>query len=370
MADPDNFSSASPAVQGETVLVTGATGFIGRHVARVLGDAGANVRVLVRGQACETRVAAIPGSSNWEIASGDLLRLDSLKAAMQGVRYVFHVAGDYRFWARDFREIEANNVQGTINVMEAAAALNVERVVYTSTPAILAGRAHGALADERELARETDIPGPYKRSKFRGYRVVEELARKGFPVVTVLPTAPIGCGDVRPTPTGRILVYFANGKIPCVARTGLNFANVKAVAKGHLLALLHGKSGDRYLVGGENLSLKHFLQKVGRWTHQHAPRICCPYWISMSAAVLNDRILSPITGREPFVTSEAVRMSRRTHFFSSAKAEAELGYEKGNLDNAVHEALVDFAARGLIRLSEAEAFRPAEEPVAEVAPEG
>lgn len=326
---------------GQQVLVTGASGFIGWHVADQLIKAGANVRALVRSSTPH-------GPEEFAWAEGDLLRRDSLDAAVKDCRFVFHVAGDYRFWARDPQEIFANNVQGTINMLEAAKAANVETIVYTSTTGILERGSMERLADESRLAKSSTFKGPYKQSKFAAYLEAKHRADLGWPIVTALPTAPIGPHDLKPTPTGMIIVQFLNGRIPMLARTGLNFVDVRQCALGHLLAAVRGKAGERYLLGGVNLWLGEFLQRVERFGKHRAPKLHAPHWLSFATACASESMARVVPGWTPFVTRESVRMSRGPHFSSNEKAERELGYEVLSIDVAIRDAVADFAARGLV----------------------
>ena len=258
---------------GQRVLVTGASGFIGWHVADQLTRTGAIVRALIRPTTARSEEA-------FEWVEGDLLQRDSLDEAMRNCRYVFHVAGDYRFWARDQREIFANNVQGTINILEAAKAAEIENIVYTSTTGILERGTLARLATEERLASPSTFHGPYKRSKFEAFLEAQKRAEAGWPIVIALPTAPIGPHDLKPTPTGMIIVQFLNGKIPMLARTGLNFVDVRHCALGHLLAMVRGQKGERYLLGGTNLWLGEFLQRLEPFGKYRAPRLHAPYWLS------------------------------------------------------------------------------------------
>jgi dihydroflavonol-4-reductase len=326
---------------GQQVLVTGASGFIGWHVADQLVQAGARVRALVRPATARNEEA-------FEWFEGDLLRRDSLDAAVKDCRYVFHVAGDYRFWARDPKEISANNVQGTINVLEAARSAGAEKIVYTSTTGILEKGTEERLATEARLASPASFTGPYKRSKFEAFGEAQKRAEAGWPIVTALPTAPIGSHDLKPTPTGMIIVQFLNGRIPMLARTGLNFVDVRQCALGHLLALIRGRPGERYLLGGTNLWLGEFLQKLEPFGKYRAPRLHAPHWLSYATACVSEMVAGFRPGRQPFVTRESVRMSRGPHFSSNEKAERELGYEAIPIEDAIREAVQDFAARGMV----------------------
>jgi len=326
---------------GQQVFVTGASGFIGSHVASLLVQTGAHVRAFTRSIKGRRRNAI-----DW--VEGDLLRRDSIEAAMKDCRYVFHVAGDYRFWARDPREIFANNVQGTINLLEAAKRSGVEKIVCTSTIGILEPGTLDRLATEERLASPSQFKGPYKRSKFRCYLEVKQRANAGWPIVTTLPTTPIAPHDVRPTPTGMIVVAFLNGRIPLLARTGLNFVDVRDCALGHLLAMARAKSGERYLLGGINLWLCDFLKLVEPYARHHTPRFYAPHWLSFLTACASETAAKLSPNRTPFVTRESVQMSRRPHFSSNAKAEKELGYiPTSSMDHAIHDAVEDFVARGL-----------------------
>ena len=326
---------------GQQVLVTGASGFIGWHVADRLVDAGARVRALIRPTTRRSEEA-------FDWMEGDLLRRDSLDAAVRGCRYVLHVAGDYRFWARDPREIFANNVQGTINVLEAAKAADVEGIVYTSTTGILERGTAEKLATESRLASPKAFTGPYKRSKFEAFLEAQRRADAGWPIVTALPTAPIGPHDLKPTPTGMIIVQFLNGRIPMLARTGLNFVDVRQCALGHLLALVRGEPRQRYLLGGVNLWLGEFLQKLEPFSQHRAPRRHAPHWLSYATACVSETLARFSSTWRPFVTRESVKMSRGPHFSSNEKAEHELGYAALPIEDAIREAIEDFAARGFI----------------------
>jgi len=326
---------------GQHVFITGASGFIGSHVASSLVLAGANVLALTR-----SKKAVRDSAIDW--VEGDLLRRDSIDAAMKGCRYVFHVAGDYRFWSRDPREIFANNVEGTINLLEAANRRGVEKIVYTSTTGILEPGTPERLATEERLASPSQFKGPYKRSKFRSYLEVKKRADAGWPIVATLPTAPIGPNDVRPTPTGMILVAFLNGRIPLLAHTGLNFVDVRHCALGHLLSMARGKSGERYLLGGINLWLCDFLKCIEPYARYRTPRFYAPHWLSFLAACASETAARLWPNWTPFVTRESVQMSRGPHFSSNAKAENELGYvPTSSIDHAIHDAVDDFVARGL-----------------------
>jgi dihydroflavonol-4-reductase len=326
---------------GQQVFITGASGFIGSHVASLLVQAGANVRAL-------TRSTKGRRDSSIEWVEGDLLDRDSVDAATKNCRYVFHVAGDYRFWARDPREIFANNVQGTINLLEATRHRGVEKIVCTSTTGILELGTLERLASEERLASPSQFKGPYKRSKFLSYLEVKKRTDAGWPIVTTLPTAPIGPYDLKPTPTGMIVVAFLNGRIPLLARTGLNFVDVRHCALGHLLSMARGQSGERYLLGGINLWLRDFLKRVEPYAYCRTPRFYAPHWLSFLTACASETAAELWPNWTPFVTREAVQMSRGPHFSSNAKAENELGYlPTSSIDPAIRDAVENFVARGL-----------------------
>lgn len=334
-----------PLRRGELVLVTGGSGFLGSSVVRALIARGSRVRALARSTSPRANFQGLA----CEVVTGDLTDRGSLKAALRGVRYLFHVAADYRLWARDPSVILRANVEGTRNLMEEALRAGVERIVYTSSVAALrVAGATGPVDETAALAAEEAI-GTYKRSKTMAERAVEALILKDkLPAVIVNPTTPIGPRDIRPTPTGRILLDAARGKIPAFVDTGLNFAHVDDIAEGHLLAFERGRIGERYILGGENLSLRELLGVVAGLTGRRAPRLKLPrgplYPLAFGAETF-----ARLTGKEPLLTVDGLRMSRYHMFFTSAKAERELGYRSRPAREGVIDALAWFREAGYLR---------------------
>jgi dihydroflavonol-4-reductase len=316
-----------------TTLVTGASGFLGWHVARLLVERGHTVRALVR-----------PGSRvtglDVETVTGDLRDPDSLDRAVAGCSLVFHVAADYRLWAKDPRELYRSNVDGTHNLLEAAHKARVERIVYTSTVGCI-GMPAGGIGDENTEVSLADMAGHYKRSKFLAEGVALEYARDGLPVVIVNPTAPIGDHDVKPTPTGKIVLDFLNGDMPAFIDTGLNVVDVRDAAEGHLLACERGRPGERYILGAENLTLAQILQKLAAITGRKAPTIRLPYAVAYCAGACSTA-WAGITGAPPRVPIEAVRMARKHMWVTHEKARRELGYTPGAADGALARAVAWF----------------------------
>ena len=326
---------------GDRVLVTGASGFVGSAVAAALCAGGKTVRTLVR--ATSPRDNLPPGV---EIAVGDLRDAVAMRAAMQGVRYLVHVAADYRLWARDPREITAANVEGARIAMEAAANAGVARIVYTSSVATHALRP-GAIGDERAGLDEAQAIGAYKRSKVAAERLVEGMIAQGLPAVIVNPSTPIGPRDGRPTPTGRILIEAANGRIPAYVDTGLNLVHVDDVAAGHLAALARGRIGERYVLGGDDVAFGDLLAAVAAAVGRRPARLKLPRGPLFPIAFAAEAI-ARFTGREPFITADGLRMAKNRMFFSSEKAERELGYVHRPWREGLDDALAWFRNKGLI----------------------
>jgi dihydroflavonol-4-reductase len=324
-------------------LVTGATGFVGSSVARALLKSGQTVRVLARPRGDRRNLDGLAV----EIAEGSLDDPASLAAAVRDCRYLFHVAADYRLWVPDPAAMFRVNVEGTRQLMLAALAAGVERVVYTSSVAVL-GTVKGGVADEETPGGAHDMIGPYKLSKFEAEATVRELiAAQGLPAVIVNPSTPVGPGDIKPTPTGRLIVEAARGHMPAYVDTGLNVAHVEDVALGHLLAARCGQIGRRYVLGGENLGLGAILGEIARVTGRRPPAFRLPHAAVMPLAA-GAEALARLTGREPFATTDAVRMAKKKMFFSSARAVAELGYAPRPATMAIADAIAWFRSRGYV----------------------
>ena len=328
---------------GDIVLVTGASGFVGSAVARKLAERGHHVRVLMRPTSPKTNLAGFDA----EPVEGDMRDGRSMRRALKDTRYLFHVAADYRLWARDPEEIVRNNRDGTRNVMEAALAEGVEKIVYTSSVATLKPIA-GQAADETSRHDAQSAIGAYKRSKVVAERVVEHMiAQQSLPATIVSPSTPIGPRDVKPTPTGRILVEAATGRMPAYVDTGLNLAHVDDVAEGHLLALDNGKTGERYILGGQDATLAEMLAIIAALSNRKPPRVNLPRAPLYPLAYAAEAWAS-VTGREPFLTVDALKMSEHHMFFTSGKAERELGYRARPYREAIADALAWFGTAGYL----------------------
>ena len=321
-------------------FVTGATGFLGSHVARVLSDQGANLRLLVRPTSNLKNLQGL----NADTVTGDLRDAASLEKAMAGCDTVFHVAADYRLWVRDPNEMYRSNVEGTRALLEAARKNSVGRVVYTSSVATMGFTSNGSPADEDSPVSLANMIGHYKRSKFMAEQVAMEAGRSGMHVVTVNPTTPIGEQDIKPTPTGRIVVDFLKRKFPAYVETGLNLVDVKECAHGHVAAMEKGKSGERYILGGENLTLKQILDKLGEITGLPSPSIKLPYFFAFATGVVDEIITGRVLGGDPRATIDTVRMGKKMMFASSGKAERDLVWKIVPVDNALRRAVEWFRA--------------------------
>jgi dihydroflavonol-4-reductase len=324
-------------------LVTGATGFVGSAVARVLLKTGHPVRVLVRPTSDRRNLEGLAV----ELVQGSLENRDSLAAAVAGCRYVFHVAADYRLWVPDPASMFRANVTGTRDLMLAASAAGVERIVYTSSVATL-GIVSGGVADEETASYAGDMIGPYKRSKFEAEAAVTGLVvDRGLPAVIVNPSTPVGPGDIKPTPTGRLIVEAARGRMPGFVDTGLNIAHVDDIAAGHLLAAESGRIGRRYILGGENLSLEEILAEIARLTGRRPPAFKIPYAVLLPIA-RGAEAVARVTGREPFTTVDGVRLSKKKMFFSSVRAVDELGYAPRPARQALSDAIAWLKTNGYL----------------------
>jgi dihydroflavonol-4-reductase len=319
------------------VLVTGASGFLGWHVARTLRERGQAVRALVRPASKLQDLDAEP-------CIGDLRDADSLARAVAGCDLVFHVAADYRLWSRKPQELYDSNVGGTRNLLSAAKRAGVERFVYTSTVGCI-GVPQGGVGDEQQPCTVEEMSGDYKRSKFQAEQVALEFARDGFPVVIVNPTAPIGDHDFKPTPTGKIIQDFITGKMPAYIDTGLNLVDARDVAKGHLLAAEKGRVGERYILGCENLTMKQILDRLSKITGLKAPSLQLPYAVAYATGVVTTAWAS-VSGQMPMAPLEAVKMAKKKMFVTHAKAARDLGYAPGPVDEALSRAVEWFRAKG------------------------
>lgn len=327
-----------------TILVTGGTGFVGSHIVRQLVTVGHRVRILVRPT---SQMTALQGVA-FERVEGDLRDAASLDRAMEGVECVYHAAADYRLWSRHPEEIYDANVGGTRRILDAANRAGVQRIVYTSTVATIAVPQNGvALPNEDTSAKLEQMVGHYKRSKYLAEQEAIKAAAAGAPVVIVNPTAPVGPGDWKPTPTGRILLDFLNARMPAYVDTGLNLAAVEDVAAGHLLAAQKGRAGERYILGARNMTLKEILDALAAITGRPAPRVRLPHVVALAAGYA-DEWVARISGREPRIPVEGVKMSRHRMFVASDKAAKELGYQPGPVEKALERAVRWYESNGYV----------------------
>jgi len=328
-----------------TTLLTGATGFIGAAVLRRLIAAGHNVRALVRPNSDSRNLSGV----DCEIVTGDLAGPESLERAVRGCEAVFHVAADYRLWVPDREKMNRVNVQGTVDLIRAAVAGGVSRIVYTSSVATLRLRDDGSPADEESQAELSDMIGAYKQSKFLAEREVTRMvADTGVPVVIVKPAAPFGPGDVKPTPSGRMVVEAASGRMPAYVNTGLCVVHVDDVAAGHLLAYEKGALGEAYILGGENRTLQWILQNVADLTGQQPPRIRLPHWFVTPMAYIWEGVTRMRGSGDPLLTVDSVRMARKLMYFSSEKARRELGYSPRPAVEALRDEIEWFYKNGYV----------------------
>lgn len=323
-------------------FVTGATGFLGSHVARVLQEQGASLRLLVRPSSDLRNVADL----NAERVVGDLRDVTTFEKALAGCDALFHVAADYRLWVKDPEQMYRSNVDGTRGLIEAARKHGVRRIVYTSSVATMGFTANGTVTNEDSPVSLAEMIGPYKRSKFMAEQVAFEAARAGVDVVVVNPTTPIGERDLKPTPTGRIVVDFLKRKFPAYVDTGLNLVDATECARGHVQAFEKGSAGERYILGGENLTLKQILDRLAAITGLPSPKVKLPYFFAFAAGVVDETVTGRILGKEPRATIDAVRMGRKKMFITSAKAERELGWRSSPVDGALQRSVDWFRTNG------------------------
>ena len=325
-----------------TTLVTGASGFLGSHVARQLVARGESVRVLLRASSNNRAIADLP----LEYVTGDLREAASLARALEGVTRVFHVAADYRLWAKRKQDIYDSNVGGTRNLLEAAKRANVTQFIYTSTVATIAVD-RPEPPNEFTDARLDEMVGHYKRSKWQAEREVLDAVKQGFPAIVAMPTTPVGPWDWKPTPTGKIILDFLNGKMPGYVETGLNFVGVEECAAGHLLVSEKGKIGERYLLGGENLTLKELLDALAKITGLPAPKLKIPHGVALGVAYV-ETAFSRLLGREPQIPVEGVKIAQHMMFVNATRAQKELGFEPGSLFAALERAVRWYEINGYV----------------------
>ena len=327
------------------ILVTGATGFVGSAVVRKLIGRGLPVRALVRPASDRSNLDGL----EIDIVEGDLLETATLKPALDGCSGLFHVAADYRLWAPDPEPMFRANVDGTRTILLAAGDCGVERIVYTSSVAVLGNRPGDGVADEETPVTFKDMIGPYKQSKFLAEAEVRELIEsQSLPVVIVNPSTPIGPRDIKPTPTGRMIVEAASGRMPAYVDTGLNVVHVDDVAEGHLLAFEKGVVGQRYILGGENMSLREILTTIARITGGKPPRVKIPTGAVLPFAYMAEAWARVSGVKEPFATVDGLRMAKKKMFFSHAKADRELGHAPGPAEQALSDAVQWFREHGYI----------------------
>jgi dihydroflavonol-4-reductase len=327
-----------------TAFVTGSTGFLGSHVAQALAAGGADLRLLVRRNSSTRNIDSLRQADRVE---GDLREPESLRNAMKGCDVVFHVAADYRLWTptkADVDQMYRTNVEGTRAIINAAHEAGVQRVVYTSSVATMGFQSDGSPVDESAPVALGDMISHYKKSKFLAEQVALDAGRKGAPVVVVNPTTPIGEQDVKPTPTGRIILDFLKKKFPAYVDTGLNLVDVRECARGHLLAMEHARGGERYILGGENLTLKQILDKLSVISGLPSPKVKLPYFVALAFGALDTAFTGYLLRKQPRASLDEVRMGRKVMFVSSAKAEAELGWRIVAVDDALRRAVEWFRA--------------------------
>jgi dihydroflavonol-4-reductase len=324
------------------VFITGATGFVGGHVARHYAAEGARLRLLTRQTSRLDSLAGIDA----EMVIGDLREPEKLRSALTGCDGLVHVAADYRLWVRDPKQMYAANVDGTRELLKLAREVGVPRVVYTSSVATMGFKTDGTIVNEDTPVTFADMIGHYKRSKFLAEQEAISAVKTGQHVMILNPTTPIGAGDAKPTPTGRIIVDFLNKKFPAYVDTGLNLVDVDEVARMHVVALARGTPGERYILGGENLTLKQILDRMSAITGLPSPTMKVPHAVAMVFAFFDENITGKLLGKEPRATVEAVRMGKKMMFASSSKAERDLGFQVLPIYNAMRSAIEWFVANG------------------------
>jgi dihydroflavonol-4-reductase len=326
-----------------TTLVTGAAGFLGSHVTRQLVARGENVRVLMRASSSNRAISDL----SLEYVTGDLRDASSLERAMSGVERVFHVAADYRLWAKNPQDIYDSNVGGTKNLLSAAKAAGVQQLIYTSTVATIAVD-RPQLPNEFTDSKLEEMVGHYKRSKWMAEQEVLQAAREGFPAAVAMPTTPVGPWDWKPTPTGKIILDFLNGKMPGYVDTGLNFVGVEQCAAGHLLVAERAKIGERYLLGGENLTLKQLLDMLSKISGLPAPKMKIPHAVALGVAYM-ESACSRILGKEPQIPVEGVKIAQHMMFVDASRAPRELGFAPGSVAAALERAVRWYRANGYVK---------------------
>ncbi|MCF8146464.1 MAG: NAD-dependent epimerase/dehydratase family protein [Deltaproteobacteria bacterium] len=336
-------ANRASADRGQVILVTGGAGFVGSAVVRRLVGSGHRVRALIRSTSDSRNLRCLP----IDTITGDLTDRHSLKQALRGCDVLFHVAADYRLWVPEPKRMYENNVRGTEKIMEEALKAGVRKIIYTSSVATLRLSGNGAPADETSAASLKHMIGHYKRSKFMAEAAVLRLIEtRGLPAVVVNPSTPVGPGDIKPTPTGRFIADAVAGRMPAYVNTGLNIVHVDDVARGHLLALEHGRIGERYILGGHNMTLKEILMEIAAIAGCTPPRVCIPHKLILSVALLSEVWARCASGREPRVSLDGARMARKQMFFSSEKAEQELAYTPRPAREALTDAVHWFLQNG------------------------
>jgi dihydroflavonol-4-reductase len=326
-------------------FVTGGTGFLGSSVVRKLLDKGAKVKSLARASSDLSNLEGL----DIEIVQGDLTDAASWSSALEGCDVVFHVAADYRLWVPDPERMFEINVQGTKQVLDAAIEKNVDKIVYTSTVGALAYPEEGEVSNEESEPSHEDMVGPYKQSKFEAELVARKLAADGHPIVIVLPSTPIGPGDIKPTPTGKVIVDCLNGKMPGYVNTGLNLIDVRDCAEGHLLAAEKGQSGGRYILGNRNITLKEMLEIVSKYAGIKPPRFQIPYAIAYTYALLDTFVADYITKKPPVAPVVGVKLASHYMYFDASKAVNELGLPQNPLEDALHDAVDWFREKAYLK---------------------